>query len=108
MGGDQRLIGGDDMLAGLERPLDGGLGRAFGAAHQLDQDIDSIITGKCNRIVDPVDTLQHDGPLLVAIAGADGDQMHLSSETVRHMGRMLSEQHDNAAAHRAEPGDAQS
>ena len=38
--GKQRLIGGDDMLAGFECCLDGLLGDALLAADQLDEDVD--------------------------------------------------------------------
>ena len=41
--GQQRLVGGDDVLAGAQRGLDGGFGRAVVAADQLDEDVDGRI-----------------------------------------------------------------
>ena len=38
--GQQRLVGGDDMLAGFERGLDRRARRAFLAADQLDEHVD--------------------------------------------------------------------
>ena len=43
--GQQRLVGGDDMLAGAERRLDSGLGRPVVAADQLDEHVDAGVAG---------------------------------------------------------------
>ena len=52
MMGKQRLVGGDDVLAGVERGLDGLLGDAVVAADQLDEDVDRRILRQRDRIVD--------------------------------------------------------
>ena len=51
--GEQRLVGGDHMLAGLHRGLDRGLGRIALAAHQFDEDVDGRIGRQRHGIVMP-------------------------------------------------------
>ena len=52
---EQRLVGGDDVLARAERRLDRILGNAVGAADQLDEHIDAGIARERDRIVEPLD-----------------------------------------------------
>ena len=51
--GEQRLVGGDDVLAGVERRLDRGRRRAVGAADQFDEDVVAGIARQRHRIVEP-------------------------------------------------------
>ena len=51
--GDQRLVGGDDRLAGVERGFDRGLRRAVRAADQFDEDVDVRRLRQFDRIVVP-------------------------------------------------------
>ena len=51
MMGEQRLVGGDDMLAGAECGLDGVLRHAPLAAHQFDEDVDAGVLRERDRIL---------------------------------------------------------
>ena len=61
---EQRLVGGDDRLAGRERRLDRGLGGIALAADQLDEHVDAGIARERDRIVDPAQLRQIDAAVL--------------------------------------------
>ena len=66
MAGEQRLVGGDDRAADLERGRDGGQRRAVLAADQLDEEIDVGRLGERDRIVEPGDVREVDAAIAVA------------------------------------------
>ena len=65
--GEQRLVGGDDVLAGVQRRFDGSLGDAVLAADQLDEHLDRRIACERHGIVEPFDALEIDAAALVRV-----------------------------------------
>ena len=68
--GDQRLVGGDDMLAGLEGGFDGELGGAIGAADQFDEDVHIGVFGEGRGIIEPGVAVGTDRAVATLRAGA--------------------------------------
>ena len=68
--GDQRLVGGDDMLAGLEGGFDGELGRAIGAADQFDEHVHIGVFGKGRGVIEPGVAVGVDRAVAALRAGA--------------------------------------
>ena len=105
MDGDQRLVGGDDRLARGQRRLHRRLGRSLRAADQLDEQVDVRIGGQGDRVVEP------------AIAGRGRSRGWTRLERAQTAGdyrapaggrevRPLGQELDQAAADRAQAGDA--
>ena len=62
----QRLVGGDDMLAGADRRLDRGAGDAVGAADQLHEKVVAGIARQRHRVVEPGKGRHVDAAVLAA------------------------------------------
>jgi hypothetical protein len=73
--GDQRLVGGDDRLAGVEGGLDRRLGRSIGPADQLHEDIDVGMNSQSDWVVEPAKGRNIGGARPRAGAGADADDL---------------------------------
>ena len=61
--GKQRLVGGHDMAAGVERGTHAGTRRALVAAHQFDEDVDIGLLGHFDRIVEPLRAAEVDAAI---------------------------------------------
>ena len=72
MHGQHRLVGGDHVLAGVQRGLGRGLGGAVRSAHELDEDIHIVTRGQHDGIVFPGIAGKRDAPVLVAVARRHG------------------------------------
>ena len=59
------------MLAGIDRSAHRGIGGAFRAANQFDEDVGSRIAREFDRIGEPAGAGKIDGPRLLAVAGGD-------------------------------------
>ena len=81
--GQQRLVGGHDVLAGLQRGFDGLPGGALLAADQLDEHIDRRIDGQSLGLVEPLDVLERDAALLGAAARGDALDLDAPAERLR-------------------------
>ena len=104
--GQQRLVGGDHVLAGAERRLDRRLGDAV-TADQLDEDVYRGIGGEALRRVEPLDALERNGALLGAVAGRHAGDLEAAAGVGGKPGPVRAQKLNEARAHRAEPGDAQ-
>ena len=104
--GEQRLVGGDDVLAGIERRLDGGFGDAAVAAHQLDEDVDRGVLGEHNRIGEELRFLRHRALLFGLRLGGDAGHFDAASGDIPEPASMRGQQVEQAAADGAEAGDA--
>ena len=104
MGRQQRLVGGDDRLASGERRLHRLAGRALGAAHQLDEEVDVRRTGQGHGIVEPGEARDINAPLAVALAGADGGDRDGAPGPGRKGGGLAVEEADDGSADVAETG----
>ena len=67
----QRLVGGDDVLAVVERGVEHAPGDAVGAADQLDDDVDLGIGRHRRRVLVPAHRRQIDAAIAAAVAGRD-------------------------------------
>ena len=106
MVGEQRLVGGDDVLALGDGFFHQRLRRAFGTADHLGHHIDVGQIGQRQRIIDPMQFLEVGAAILVAVAR--GDRHHLDrarTMQAQDLG-ILGQQLDDARADRAEAGDA--
>ena len=104
--GEQRLVGGDDVLAGAERRLDRLLGDALLAADQLDEDVDPGSRGERDRIGDEAEA----GDVDVAVLAADCAPRRPTISIGRPMrsarsAPALGKEPQDPAADRAEPGE---
>ena len=102
--GDQRLIGGDDVLAAGQRGLDDIERDPVGAADQLDDRIDFRIGGHRGGVLVPAHRRQIDAAVAPPVArrGRDDDDAAAGAQTDR-FGLPL-EKLDGRGADRAEPG----
>ena len=71
MRGEQRLVGGDDGFAMRQRRLDAGPRRPFGAADQLDEQVDLGRGGERDRIGEKFAAGQIGVALLAGVARRD-------------------------------------
>ena len=101
---EQRLVGGDHGLAGLERALDRRLRRIAVAADQLDEHIDARIGRKRDRVRDPAQLLQVDAAILAARARADRDDLDRPAARGASAARCCVDQAHHRGADRAETG----
>ncbi len=90
--GDQRLVGGDDMLAGAQRRLDQALGDAARAADQLDDDVDVRRRGQRQRVVFPAQPREIDVALLGLERARDGHELEPPAAAQRQQAVVLGEQ----------------
>ena len=104
--GEQRLVGGDDRLAGGERRFDRAAGRPFVAADQLDEEIDRRRARQRHRIVDPIVETEIEAARLVAVARAHPGDDDGPAGAARQRPLLAFEQADDGRPHRAETGDA--
>ncbi|MGY4288676.1 hypothetical protein ACVWXO_007896 [Bradyrhizobium sp. LM2.7] len=101
--GEQRLVGGDDGLAGVERGFDRGERRIAGTAHQFDETVDAGMRGQRHRIPGPFDIAQIEATLLRLRARGDGDDTNAASAAPCEHAGLRFNQTDNFGAHGAEP-----
>ena len=106
--GQQRLVCRHHRLAGGERIFDRGLGRIAGSAHQFDEHVDAVITGKFDRIGEPLHLLQIDAAVLLARARRHRDHLDGAAAARRQRAALGRDLGDQGGANRAEPGDANS
>ena len=104
--GEQRLVGGDQVLAVGEGRFAERARGAFRAADQLDDDIDGGVGGQRQRIVPPVEPGEGDAALLGPVARGDRDRLDAPARPLFQQRRIVAEQREHAATHRAQPGDA--
>ena len=105
---EQGLVGGDHRLAGRQRRLHGGFGRAVVAADQLHEDVDGRIGRQLHRIVEPGHVVERDATVLAARAGADARHDDGAPERFGEAGAMRLHEAQQAAPHGAEAGNPQS
>ena len=106
MHGQQRLVGGDDVLARAQRGLHQPARDAARAADQLDHDVDVGRGGERQRILLPAHAGEVDVALLGLAARAHRDQLERPAAAQRQQPAVLGQKLDDACAHGAEAGDA--
>ena len=74
--GEQRLVGGDHILAGGDGGFGRGKGRAVVAAHHLDEDIDVVAAGEGDGVGLPGIGGKVGVAVLFRIPGRDGGDLH--------------------------------
>ena len=99
----QRLVGGDHILARGKRGFGRVLGGAFVAAHQFDKDIHIVPFCQCDGIILPRVARQCDTAVLVAAAGRDGGDGDGATGAGLDQGSLLADD-----PHHANPNGAQS
>ena len=105
--GEQCLVGGDDVLAGIERRFDRILGDAVGAADQLDERFDFWIARQRHGIVEPGDAARVDAAAFTLRARRDADDLQRTAGALRQALLVKVEQLKQTRADGAKAGDAQ-
>ena len=104
--GKQRLVGGDDMPAGLERGLDRGARRPLVAADQFDEDVDVGLLGELHRIVEPLGRGQVDAAVLARSARRNGGDDDRPAALAGQFGGLFGKHARHARADGAQPGNS--
>ena len=102
--GEQRLVGGDDRLAGRERGLHCGIGGIALPADQFDEEIDLGVARQRHGIVEPAAAGEIGIAFLVAVAGGDGDHVDSASAAARQRIAPLGEKPHCRRPHRPQSG----
>jgi hypothetical protein len=105
MMGEQRLVGGDHMLAGAERGLDRVLGNALLAADQLDENVDLRIAGELDGVGHEAEAGDIDAPVLAPVARGYGCDLDRPAESLGKGITALGEKSQEAASDCAETGE---
>ena len=92
----QRLVGGDDVLARAQRRLHQTARHAARAADQLDHDVDVGCGGQRHRILLPAHAGEVDVALLGLAARAHGDQLERPAAAQRQQPAVLGQKLDDA------------
>ena len=103
----QRLVGGDDMLSGVQGGFNRRLGRVALAAHQFDEDIDIGCRGELHRIVEPFATRHIVAAILRLVAGAYSGDFNCLASSGGHQRPMFRQYVQHASADRSQPRNAQ-
>ena len=102
--GDQRLIGGDDVLAASQRGLDDVERDSIGAADQLDDRIDFRIGRHGGGVLVPAHRRQIDAAVAPPVAGRGRDDDDAASGAQTDRFGLPLQKLDGRGADRAEPG----
>ena len=102
--GKQRLIGGDNMLAGFECGLDGLLGDALLAADQLDEDVDLRILRQGDRIGDKANAGYIGVTALLMVARGDRNNFQIPPGTRGKLVPASGQEAQSPASDRPKPG----
>ena len=103
--GEQRLVGGDHMLAGAERRLDRVLGGALLAADQLDENVDVGIAGELDRVGDEAEAGDVGVAVLAPVARRHGHDLDRPADALGKGWATLGEKSQDPASDRAETGE---
>ena len=106
MVGEQRLVGGHQVLAVGEGGLRKRPRGPLGAANQLDHDIDGGVGGELPGVVPPVEPVERNPALLAPVARGDRDRLDRPARSLLQQRGIVAQQREHAAADRAQPGDA--
>ncbi len=106
--GEQRLVGGDHVLARARRRLHATTRPAAGAADGLDDDVDVRRGGERQGIALPAHARHVDVPLAGLAPRADGNDLEAAVRRAATGSRPCSAKFDDARANGAEAGDADS
>ena len=101
----ERLVGGDHRLAGLQRRRDRRPRRIAVAADQLDERIDPGIARKLHRVRDPAQLPDVDAAILAARARADRHDLDRPPAAERQRLTLALDQTHHRSADRAETGE---
>ncbi len=80
---EQRLVGGDDVLAGTERGFDRVFRHATLAAHQFDEHVDAGIGRQCDRVVHATESRDVDLLVAALLESRHGHDLDRSSRAGR-------------------------
>jgi hypothetical protein len=103
--GEQRLVGGDHMLAGAECGLDRVLRGALLAADQLDEDVDLGIAGKLHWIGNETEAGNVGAAVLAPVARRHGHDLDGPADAFTKSGASLGEKSQDTASDRTETGE---
>jgi hypothetical protein len=106
MHGEQRLVGGDHVLAVPQGRLHQAPRHAGGAADQLDHDVDVARHGQRQRILLPAHAVKIDVALLGFGACAHRDELEAAAAAQRQQAIVLGQQLDHTGTDGAQPGNA--
>ncbi len=104
--GKQRLVGGHDMAAGLERRFHRGSRRPLIAADQLDEDVDIGDLRHLHGVVEPLCRAKIDAAVALWIAGRNGGDDDLAPALARQFGRLVAQHARHRRADGPETGDS--
>ena len=102
--GDQRLVGGDDVLVAAKRGLDDIERDPVGAADQLDDGVDFRIGGHRGGVLVPAHRRQIDAAVAPPVASRGGGDDDAAAGAQADRFGLPFEQLDGRGADRAEPG----
>jgi hypothetical protein len=102
---EQRLVGGDHVVARRDRALDDRLGHALGAADQLQHHVYLGIGRHGHRVVEPARPREIDRPGLAALAGRDRRDHDLPAAARRDQRAVLLDQPHGLGADGAQARD---
>ena len=102
--GDQRLVGGDDVLAAGQRGLDDIERDPVGAADQLDDGVDFRVGGHRGGVLVPAHRRQIDAAVAPPVASRDRDDDDAAAGAQSDRFGLAFEKLDGGGADRAEPG----
>ena len=105
MDGQQRLVGGDDVLTGLQRGGDGVARRAFRAADQFHHQIGAGLRRHGDGIVEPLHARQVDAAVLALGPRADRDHLDPAAAALFDQRALRLQQLQDTGADRTEAGD---
>jgi hypothetical protein len=100
----QRLVGGDDVTAGLQRGLHALARSPLLAADQLDIDVDAARAREVDRIIEPFGAGKVDAAVAAPVARANGRDDQRPAALARQLGRLVGQHPHHRRTHRSQPG----
>ena len=105
--GEQRLVGGDDVLACAQRRFDGRFRHPVRAADQLDEHPNRRIARERHGVVEPAQAVGLDAAVLILAARRHPDDAQLTADPLLETVLVVLEQVEQACPDGAKAGDAQ-
>ena len=101
----QRLVGGNHVLAVIERGIDDLPGNPVGAADQFDDDVDFGIGRHRRRVLVPAHRRQFDAAVAAPVTGGNRGHDDAAAAAFGQQFRLVLQQFESAGTNRAETRD---